>query len=47
MVYYPEANKVYVYPNPLLGGPVSGCAYVLTVNGRGGTVTREQCKPAR
>jgi hypothetical protein len=45
IIAYPSLQKVFVYTNPFVGGPARSCAYFFTIDGPGGRLTREQCKP--
>ncbi len=43
IVYYPSLKKAYVYANPFVGAPSSGCAYAFQLSKAGGPVTRTPC----
>jgi hypothetical protein len=37
------SKKVYVYANPFVGAPASGCAYAFQLGKAGGPITRTPC----
>jgi hypothetical protein len=43
IVYYPSLKKAYVYANPFVGAPGSGCAYAFQLGKAGGPITRTPC----
>ena len=43
IVYYPSLRRAYVYANPFVGAPASGCAYAFQLGKAGGPITRTPC----